>query len=219
APLQPGEFRLSLSPAPLPGPLDACPFLPHRRTSDALHHCVSRPSPVAAVTFHRISCYHCAASASAAVSDQPLRAAEVAPPSSLQSRAQHRLCNSLQNEPPNQRRRWSARYRRLLRAQRLRQRSPHRPSRLHSRAPPSPPHSSAALLLPALLPCAAPSTALLRSSPASHHSTGPLRLLAAAANANPSLGPAPLVFSSVRRNCYYPAVCLINSADNPSPAH
>ncbi|KAL6986014.1 hypothetical protein U1Q18_019381, partial [Sarracenia purpurea var. burkii] len=49
----PGEFRLSSSPAPLPGPLDACPLSPHRRTSDALRHCVSRPSPVAAVTFHR----------------------------------------------------------------------------------------------------------------------------------------------------------------------
>ncbi|KAL6965735.1 hypothetical protein U1Q18_036790 [Sarracenia purpurea var. burkii] len=61
---------------------------------DALRHCVSRPSPVAAVTFHhcyrfapprwppQISCYHCAASASA--SDQPLRAAEVAPLPPLQ---------------------------------------------------------------------------------------------------------------------------------------
>ncbi|KAL6984934.1 Tubulin beta chain (Beta tubulin), partial [Sarracenia purpurea var. burkii] len=47
-------------------------------------------------------------------------------------------------------------------------------------------------------------------APAPLHTTPPDRF---ACSPSP---PAPLVFSSVRRNCYYPAVCLINSADNPS---
>ncbi|KAL6962449.1 hypothetical protein U1Q18_037407, partial [Sarracenia purpurea var. burkii] len=87
----------------------------------------------------QISCYHCAASASA--SDQPLRAAEVAPLSPLQPlRTAHLIT------------------RRSSRAQRLRQRSPHRPLRLHSRAPPSRLHATAQ--------CPAPSfSSVRRTSP------------------------------------------------------
>ncbi|KAL6989709.1 hypothetical protein U1Q18_015460 [Sarracenia purpurea var. burkii] len=74
----------------------------------------------------QISCYHCTAFASA--SDQPLRAAEVAPLSPLQPLRTAPLIT-----------------RRSSRAQCLRQRSPHRPSRLHSRALPS--HLRATILL------------------------------------------------------------------------
>ncbi|KAL6997818.1 hypothetical protein U1Q18_007943 [Sarracenia purpurea var. burkii] len=56
----PGEFRLSSSPEPLPGLLDACPLLPHRRTSVAGGHSYLPPH-----------CYHCAASASAPTQSSP----------------------------------------------------------------------------------------------------------------------------------------------------
>ncbi|KAL6979146.1 hypothetical protein U1Q18_020811 [Sarracenia purpurea var. burkii] len=197
---RPGEFRLSSSPEPLPGLLDACPLLPHRRTSVAGGHSYLPPH-----------CYHCAASASAPTQSSPalLRCAllhrftacsrplrlhplrqapstgqrnngadrrllppfivsavrtlssdAIGPPSVLGAPASLAASDRLSSLPPLQA------SSPLPPPQPLRrQRSPHRPSRLHSRAPPSRLHATAQCPAPSFSSVRRTSPLLARSKP------------------------------------------------------
>ncbi|KAL6952220.1 hypothetical protein U1Q18_047565, partial [Sarracenia purpurea var. burkii] len=91
--------------------------------------------------------------------------------------------------------------RRSSRAQRLRQRSPHRPSRLHSRAPPSRLRATTGITVHRLCaPCTAP--VLL----AGHHSaaSSPAPDLAAASTASCRTCSSPLAGCSPSRSCADP---------------